>query len=311
VITTDNFSGLTILSYNRGMMGEFFGILLQYKLFNTNIDINSINKFKNKDSESFGAWAIDKTFNCIVDTDYHFINNFTQNFQKDVFGKGVYGMIQDKEYELARSSLIKMVNLNDFFNGDYEMFCKRIATKNYKTILNLLTDDYASYDVLVTRSHNYTNIDFTECFTGCTHINFYTEEKYKGIFFALYFFKKIKSMFSYMFFKTPYAFWNIESIENFIEAYEWIWKNPTGPIKNAININVYDILVGKLYPEEFMIDDTKDIIIKNNKVNINLLNSVGIDLNKGITKSELLNKLLPICEELIKGNLKNELGRSY
>ena len=308
MITTDNFSGLTILSYDRGQMGEFFTILLQHKLYNDNIDTDFINKFKSKYAHSFNAWAIDKTFNCIIDTDFHFIKNVTKDFQRDVFGKEVYNMIQDKEYELARSSLIKMLNLNDFFNGDYRMFCEMTFTKDYKNILNLLTDDYSSYNAVVTRSHNRINLDFTECFTGCTHINFYTEEKYKGIFRALYYFKKIERMFS----KDIHAYWNINSIENFIEKYEWIWEAPTGPIKNAININVYDILVGKLYPEEFMIDDnTKDIIIKNNKVNINLLNNVGIDLNKGITKSELLNKLLPICEELIKGNLKNELGRSY
>ena len=283
------------------MMGEFFSILLQHKLFNNNINHDTINKFKNAFSYSFKAWSIDKTFNCIVDTEFRFMNDFTQNFQRDVFGKGVYAMIQDGEYELARSSIVKMINLNDFFGGDYGMFCKRILTKDYKKVLTILNDDDTGYMELMTRSHNDRNVDFTECFTGCRHINFYTEEKFLGIFYSLYFFKKVKRSFE----KSPYAYWNTNTIEDFIEIYDWIWERPTKPIKNAININVYDILMGKIYPEEFILNDnTKNIIIENNKTNIDLLNSVGIDLNSGISKDDLLNKLLPICEETIKGNNK-------
>jgi hypothetical protein len=301
VITKNDFSGLTILSYNRGMMGEFFSILLQHKLSNIDIDNNSVNKFKNSYSHSFTAWSIDKTFNCIVDADFRFMNDFTQNFQRDVLGKGVYAMIQDGEYDLARASLIKMINLNDFFNGDYGMFCKRILDKDYKTILNLSTDDYTGYTNMMTRSHNDKNIDFTKCFIGCNHINFYCEEKYKGIFCSLYFLKKMHVIFL----KSPYIFWNINSIKNFMEIYDWIWDRPLGLIKNADNINVYDILTGKLYPEQFIFnDETKKIIEENNKVNINLLNSFGINLDEGITRNDLLTKILPICEEKIKENQK-------
>jgi hypothetical protein len=215
-----------------------------------------------------------------------------------VFKKNVYDMILDKEYNLAKSSFLKMINLHVILQGDYDSFSnKNIENK----ILNILTDDAVEiYPNIITRSHNYNQIDFTECFKGCEHINFYADEYERNIFIALYFYKKIPFMFGNYDNKTKY--WDIDK-RDLDTPFEFVYSRGSSKIENACNINVFDILSGKLYPERFIVDD--DTVLKindNNRKNIEILNSMGIDINDKLTKQQLYSKIKAIFDKQYEKN---------
>ena len=298
MISKDDFTNLTILTYDRGMMGEFFALLLYLREYKSFTYDDLFNKLKNKDSYSFKSWELDKTFNCVVDNSMLFINSSTIRFMQTVFKKNVYDMILDKEYNLAKSSFLKMINLHVLLQGDYDSFSnKNIENK----ILNILTDDAVEiYPGIITRSHNYNQIDFTECFKGCEHINFYADEYERNIFIALYFYKKIPFMFGNYDNKTRY--WDIDK-RDLNTPFEFVYSRGSSKIENACNINVFDILSGKLYPERFIVDD--DTILKindNNRKNIEILNSMEIDINDRLTKQQLYSKIKVIFDKQYEKN---------
>ena len=298
MISKDDFTNLTILTYDRGMMGEFFALLLYLREYKSFTYDDLFNKLKNKDSYSFKSWELDKTFNCLVDNSMLFINSSTIRFMQTVFKKNVYDMILDKEYNLAKSSFLKMINLHIILQGDYDS----VSNKNIENkILNILTDDAVEiYPNIITRSHNYNQIDFTECFKGCEHINFYADEYERNIFIVLYFYKKIPFMFGNYDNKTRY--WDIDK-RDLNTPFEFVYSRGSSKIENACNINVFDILSGKLYPERFIVDD--DTILKindNNRKNIEILNSMGIDINDRLTKQQLYSKIKVIFDKQYEKN---------
>jgi hypothetical protein len=298
MISKDDFTNLTILTYDRGMMGEFFALLLYLREYKSFTYDDLFNKLKNKDSYSFKSWELDKTFNCIVDNDMLFINSPIMGFMKDIFKENVYNIILNKKYGDAKSAFLKMINLHVTLQGDHTI----LTNKNMRDkIINLLTDDAVdTHSTIITRSHNYNQIDFTECFKGCEHINFYADEYERNIFIALYFYKKIPFMFGNYDNKTRY--WDIDK-RDLNTPFEFVYSRGSSKIENACNINVFDILSGKLYPERFIVDD--DAILKindNNRKNIEILNSMGIDINDRLTKQQLYSKIKVIFDKQYEKN---------
>ena len=289
-ITIDNFSGLTVLSYDRGMMGEFYSHLLHIKKFDQD-NIESKNNM-------WSAWKTDKTFDGLIYTPW--INTGTTNFCIEIYGKTIHQMMLDSEYDSARKALLELINLSSVI--DTQIFYNYASQKKYMQLANMLTlDDYNGE--IITRYHNYNSIDITKVFPNCKHINFYTNPDKKWIFILLYFYKKIINKV----FEGPE--WLINTENDLISFFDFVDMSSKGKeIENSKNINAFDLLdVDYIIPDIFYKDErTKVLVEKNIKNNIHIINKLVYDINDKVSKLELLKLILKLYKENA-----NELGRSY
>ena len=291
MITKNDFSGLTILSYPRGQMGEFFAIMLYAKNY---LEIDNDMSLLYAGNNQFSAYKIDRAFNSLVYT--RDLESANCILERHFYNETLYNLIKNKEYDLAKTCFLQFINLAETLNFDYNVFSNLVARKEFDKI-SVFFKDSPYNGKIITRSHNYDQLDFTECFNNCNHINFYALQEKQWVFTCLYFIKKIKNR---EFEKSIWLFKRFEDIWDYVNNYN---KNKESQIiKNAYNINVYDILTGKNIPEIFVKDDSSIQKIKKYcESNINLLEDFRLDHTIDNYDSQ---ELYEIFNEYYKRNIR-------
>jgi hypothetical protein len=259
MISLNDFSGLTVISYDRGQMGEFYSHLLHLEKFNKSEATSHNNMWK--------ATKTEKSYDALTYTPM--INTAATIFSKKIYGKTIHQMIIDHEYDEAKKTLLSFINLSDFIDND--AFYDAISKNKFNELKILMhTDDY--YDDVITRYHNYNMIDLTKIFTNCNHINFYCSSNKRWIFILLYFYKKIVN--------KVYAGheWLINNETDLINFFHFVVSSSNSiPLDNAININAFDLfnIKNKIHKNE----ETKFLVYKNIKANIDIITNLGYDIN--------------------------------
>lgn len=262
-ITTDNFSGLTVLSYDRGQMGEFYTHLLHLKHFNESKTTSKNNMWESS--------KIDRSFNGLTYTPM--LNSSITIFHEKIYGKTIHHMIIDNEYDKAKKALLELINLSDFIDND--LFYDAVSKNKFNELKTLIhTDEYCGE--VITRHHNYNTIDLTKIFTNCNHINFYCDQNKRWVFMLLYFYKKIIN--------KVYARpeWLINNEKNLIDFFHYVVSTSNSiPLENATNINAFDLLniENKIHDIFYKNEETKFLVNKNIKANIDIITNLGYDLS--------------------------------
>jgi hypothetical protein len=250
MISLNDFSGLTVISYDRGQMGEFYYHLLHIEQFNES-------KIK-AHNNMWQAYKTDKTFNGLIYTPM--LNASATIFSEKIYGKTIHHMMIDGEYDKAKKALLNLINLSDFIdNSSFDDAVLKNKFNELKTLMH--TDEY--YGKVITRYHNYNIIDFTKIFTNCNHINFYCQPNKRWIFILLYFYKKIIN--------KVYAGpeWLINNETDLINFFHFVVSSSNSiPLDNATNINAFDLLNIKNEATE-----------QNMKANIDIIKNLSYDIN--------------------------------
>jgi hypothetical protein len=254
MISLDDFSGLTVISYDRGQMGEFYSHLLHLKQFNES-EVKAHNNM-------WQSYKTDKTFDGLIYTPM--LNASATIFSEKIYGKTIHHMMINNQYDEAKKALLNLINLNYFI--DRNAFDEAISKKKFNELKTLMhTDDY--YDDVITRYHNYNMIDLTKIFINCNHINFYCPSNKRWIFILLYFYKKIIN--------KVYAGpeWLINNETDLINFFHFVVSSSNSiPLDNATNINAFDLLNVKNEETEFL-------VYKNIKTNIDIITDLGYDIS--------------------------------
>jgi len=263
MISLNDFSGLTVISYDRGQMGEFYSHLLNLKKFNKSEATSHNNMWK--------ALKTEKSYDVLTYTPM--INAAATISSKKIYGKTIHQMIIDHEYDEAKKALLSFINLSDFIDNDafYD-----VVSKNKFNELKILmhTDEY--YNDVITRYHNYNMIDLTKIFTNCNHINFYCSSNKRWIFMLLYFYKKIINKV----YEKPE--WAINNETNLIDFFNFVVSSSNSiPLDNAININAFDLfnIENKINDIFYKNEETQFLVNKNIKANIDIITNLGYDIN--------------------------------
>ena len=108
MISLNDFSGLTIISYDRGQMGEFYSHLLHLEQFNE----SKVTSYNNM----WQSYKTDKTFDGLIYTPM--LNATSTIFSEKVYDNTIHHMMIDNEYDKAKKALLNLINLSDFIDND-------------------------------------------------------------------------------------------------------------------------------------------------------------------------------------------------
>lgn len=263
MISLNDFSGLTVISYDRGQMGEFYSHLLHLKQFNKS-KVESLH-------DMWKSYETDKTFDGLIYTPK--LNASATIFSEKIYGKTIHHMMTDNKFDEAKIALLNLINLSCFI--DRKEFDKAISKNKFKELKTLIhTDEY--YDYIITRYHNYNMIDLTKIFTNCNHINFYCRPNKRWVFILLYFYKKLIN--------RVYAGpeWLINNETDLIDFFHFVVSSSNSiPLDNAININAFDLLniENKIHDIFYKNEETKLLIDNSIKANIDIITNLGYDIS--------------------------------
>jgi len=263
MISLNDFSGLTVISYDRGQMGEFYSHLLHLKKFNKSESTSYNNMWK--------TYKTEKTFDGLIYTPMQ--NSYSTIFNENLYGKSIHHMIIDNEYNEAREALLSLINLSYFIERNE--FDDAVSNNKFNELKKLMHTDEC-YDDVISKYHNYNMIDITEIFTNCTHINFYCKPNKRWIFILLYFYKKLINKI------YEGSEWLINSEKKLINFFNFvICSSNSIPLNNAINIDAFDLLnvKNKINDIFYKNEETKLLVNNNIKANIDIITSLGYDIN--------------------------------
>ena len=265
------YDNLTIVQYDRGNMGEFMCLLLHKKIFGEA-------KYDEKRPNNLGWYFmnVDGTIDCML-YDYQRMNIESVVMQRAVFGTCVYEELLAGNFEDARLITHAMINYRKQYpNGSPENI----------QIVDLPNPDY-SYDPshkVLTRIHAYDNLDLTKAYPNAKIYNLYSPPEKRWIFKFLYLYKKHR-----------------DSVENTLqrlscgldEFINFNWVRNLEPKEGLININCYDIFLGKT--NDIITSDYKEILIENFETNKSMLDRFGLDYKRNDVSKE---ELLPILAQI-------------
>lgn len=259
------YEGLTIVQYDRGNLGEFICLSAYKKIFGVDVYFE-----RRKNNLGWYFMNIDGSLDSML-YDYHRTKVESVTIQKYVFGSCVYENLLSGNYDEARKILHAMINYRKS-NPD--------CAPESLIPFDLPDPDY-SYDSskkVLTRIHNFDNIDLSLAFPGSEIINVYCRPEKRWIFKFLYMYKKHQDSLlnnTQRFSKGFDEFWN----------YNWS-KNLTVK-EGAVNIDCYDVFLGNTgsyFGSDFSAD-----FADNFNGNKSMLESYGLDHTRdNVTSDELL-----------------------
>jgi len=213
---------MTIVQYDRGNMGEFVCLAMHKKIFGEDM-------FTEKRQSDLGWYFmnIDGSLDCLL-YDYHRPFVESVKLQKIVLGSCAYESILDGDFEEARRNMHAMIN--------YRKINPNTPPEKID-IVELPAPDY-SYDPtqkVLTRIHNFDNIDIASVFPGAEIINIYCPPEKRWIFKFLYLYKKHQDST-----RTINERFNL-GIEEF---WNFNWIRNLEPKDGLTNVNCYEVFLG-------------------------------------------------------------------
>jgi len=270
------YEGLTIVQYDRGNMGEFVCLSLYKKIFGTNVYFE-----KRKNDLGWSFQNIDGSLDSLL-YDYHRDSIDSVTLQEYVFNSSVYENLLAKNYSEARKILNAMINYRidnpDCHPEKIDMF--NISDPNYS---------YNPFKRVLTRIHNFDNLDLNIAFPGAEIINVYCRPEKRWIFKFLYMYKKHKD--------SPE-----DSIGRFSKGFdkfwEFNWNTNLLPKEGAINIDCYNIFLGKT---DYFGSEFDNVFYNNYCENRMMLESYGLDYTRdNVSREELCGIIKGVYADYLK-----------
>jgi hypothetical protein len=269
-----SYENLTIVQYDRGNMGEFVCLSMHKKIFGEDMFTE-----KRKNDLGWYFMNIDGTLDCLL-YDYHRPRVESVYLQNVVFGKCAYEMILDGEIEEARNTMHAMIN--------YRKLNPNTSPEKID-IENLPAPDY-SYDPsqpVLTRIHNFDDLDLAPVFPGANIINIYCPPEKRWIFKFLYLYKKhldsIETL-DQRFKNGVEEFWNFN------------WTKSLSPKDGLTNVNCYEIFLGNT--NSYFGSEYASIFGENFENNKSMLDTYNLDYTRDNVSSE---ELLEIIRTIYSG----------
>ena len=260
-----SYENMTIVQYDRGNMGEFVCLAMHKKIFGEDV-------FSERRRNNLGWYFmnIDGALDCLL-YDYHRPNVESLRFQKVMFGSCAYECIQDGNFDEARRITHAMIN-----------YRKQLPNTSPESVdvLSLDPPDYGydeSYKVL-TRIHNFDNLDLTPVYPGAKIVNVYCRPEKRWIFKFLYLYKKHQDA------PETLAQRFIGGIDEF---WDFNWNINLEPKVGLTNVDCYDIFLGNSseFGSEYI-----GIFGENFENNKSMLEAYGLDYTRdNVGSDELLN----------------------
>ena len=258
------YENMTIVQYDRGCMGEFISLALHKKIFGED-------KFTEKRNNNLGWYFmnIDGTIDSFL-YDYHRPNIESVVMQRSLFGTCVYEEMKAGNVAEVQRITHAMIN-----------FRKHVGNVSPENIVvyELPDPDYSydSTEKVLTRIHNFDNIDLLEFFPGANVINVYSPPEKKWIFKYLFMYKKHKDGV-------------VNQLQRFSEGVDEYWnfnwnKNLSYNSKYT-NVNCYEYFLGNTVDP---LDSSFASVLKDNyDENVAYLQANGLDYTRNNVGSDEL-----------------------
>jgi hypothetical protein len=284
MLTEKDFSNLTLLSYPRGQMGEYFFL-----------NINKINpSFYLLGSNQYTTTKVDRSLECV--THNHFRENTNAiMLSRKFFGKSVFELIESND-PVAPKALLFFIRILHYLNYRIEEYYKLIKTQQWDVLYSLGTNLNPIDASFTFKAVNRGNLDYTKIFPKLNQIQFYCPQDKMWIPVFLYFIKTISNK------EYLLPIWLSNNL-NINEYFSYVWdNNKNTPLDNTVNVNTFDILTNKFIPDIFNNHEDINNYCKNN---IDLINNYNLSVERSYSKQHIFNIIKPLYEELLNG-----MGRS-
>lgn len=284
MITENDFSNLTLLSYPRGQMGEYFFL---------NLNGIESSKFLSGANQYITNY-VDKSLECV--THNHMRENTNAiKLARKFFGKSVFELIESKSSK-APLALLFFIRLFKHVNYNIEEYYRLVAEERWDDIYLLGTNPTPIDDTFTFKAVTRGNINFTKVFHKLNQIQFYCPPDKIWIFVTLYF---SKTIYNKEFINSTWMQNNL----NFKEYFKYVWENNKNtPLDGTININTYDIITNTFIDPIFK--NHKDIN-EYCKKNLSIIENLNLDIDKSYDERIIFDIIEPLYTELING-----MGRS-